>query len=41
MIADMINNKRLNAIVTEHLENLILQLSLLLNHTFKWQKILD
>ena len=37
MIADLINNKRLNSIVTELLEaeNSIFQLSLLLNHTLK------
>ena len=36
MIADMINNKKLNPVVTElEAENLIFLLSLLLNHTLK------
>ena len=40
MIADMINNKRLNHIVTET-EKLIFLLSLLLSHILKCQKTLD
>ena len=40
MIADMINNKRLNPIVTEA-ENLIFLLFLLPNLILKYQKILD
>ena len=38
MIADMINNNKLNPIVTE-LENLIFLLSLLHNHILKFQKM--
>ena len=44
MIADMINNNKLNPIVTELLpevENLIFLLSLLRNHILKCQKMLD
>ena len=44
MTADMINNKKLNPIVTELLleaRKSIFQLSLSLNHTFKCQKMLD
>ena len=36
MIADMINNKKLNPIVTELVENLIFLLSLLHNLILKW-----
>ena len=43
MIADMINNNKLNPIVTELFEvkNLIFLLSLLRNHILKCQKMLD
>ena len=44
MIADMINNKKLNPVVTElfiEAENLIFVLSLLPNRILKWQKMLD
>ena len=44
MIADMINNKKVNPSVTELLirgKNLLFLLSLLLNHTLKCQKVLD
>ena len=46
MIADVINNKKLNTVVTELFIrggklNPIFQLSSLLNHTLKCQKILD
>ena len=44
MIADMINNKKLNPVVTElflEAENLIFLLGLLLSYTLKFQKILD
>ena len=42
MIADMINNKKLNSIVTElEAENLIFLLSLLHNFILKCQKMLD
>ena len=44
MIADMINNNKLNPIVTNCLsevENLIFLLSLLRNHILKCQKMLD
>ena len=44
MIADMINNKRLNPVVTElflEAENLICLLFLLQNHILKYQKKLD
>ena len=44
MIADMINNKKLNSIVTEVLlkaEKLIFQFFLLHNHILKYQKKLD
>ena len=44
MIADMINNNKLNPIVTElflEVENLTLLLSLLRNLTLKCQKMLD
>ena len=45
MIADMINNKRLNPAVTEMFiranQNSISQLTLLLNHTLKCQKKLN
>ena len=44
MIADMINNNKLNPVVTEFLsevENLIFLLSLLCNHILKYQKLLD
>ena len=43
MIADLINNKKLNPIVTEVLEAEFqtYQFSLLDNHTLKYQKILD
>ena len=44
MIADMINNKKLSTVVTEFFirgkKNLIFLLSLLLNHTLKYQKML-
>ena len=44
MIADMINNKKLSSVVTEFFirgkKNLIFLLSLLLNHTLKYQKML-
>ena len=44
MIADMINNKELNPVVTElflEVENLIFLLSLLLSRTLKYQKMFD
>ena len=43
MIADMINNEKLNPVVTELLEveNLIFLLHLLLNRILKCQKMLD
>ena len=41
MIADVINNKNLNPIVTELVENLIFLLSLLRNLILKCQKMLD
>ena len=43
MIADMINNKKLNPVVTELFIRicLIFLLSLLLNHILKYQKMLD
>ena len=41
MIADVINNKKLNPIVTELVENLIFLLSLLRNLILKCQKMLD
>ena len=44
MIADMINNKKLNPVVTElfiRVENLIFLLYLLLNRILKCQKMLD
>ena len=45
MIADMINNKKLNPVVTELFirgrKNSIFLLSLLLNHILKYQKMLD
>ena len=41
MIADMINNKKLNPVVTELLIRGRKLFSLLLNHTLKCQKILD
>ena len=44
MIADMINNKKLNPVVIElfiRVENLIFLLPLLLDHTLKCQKVLD
>ena len=43
MIADMINNNKLNPIVTELLEvkNLIFLLSLLHNHILKFRKMYD
>ena len=41
MIADMINNKKLNPVVKAEAENSIFQLPLLLNHTLKCQKMLD
>ena len=44
MIADMINIKKLNPVVSElflEVENLIFLLSLLPNHILKYQKMLD
>ena len=43
MIADMINNKKLNLVVTElfEVENLIFLLPLSLSHILKCQKMLD
>ena len=44
MIADMINNKKLNPVVTElftEVENLIFLLYLFLNRILKCQKMLD
>ena len=44
MIADMMNNKKLNPVVTElfmEVENLIFLLYLFLNRILKCQKILD
>ena len=41
MIADMINNEKLNPVVTELVENLIFLLYLLLGHILKSQKMLD
>ena len=44
MIADMINNKKLNSIVTELFirgRKLNILLSLLRNHTLKYQRMLD
>ena len=44
MIADMINNKKLNPVVTELFlegENFTFLLSLLFNHTLKCQKMLE
>ena len=41
MIADVINNKKLNPIVTELVENLIFLLCLLRNLILKCQKMLD
>ena len=44
MIADTINNNKLNPVVTElfiEVEDLIFLLSLLRNHILKYQKMLD
>ena len=44
MIADMINNKKINLVVSELFleeENLIFQLYLLQNHSLKYQKMFN